>query len=220
MKALLFSRLVDIYNNIPYTDALNGGTNNFPTYDNAESVYKAQVDQLDSAVALISSAATSDAAPGDDDILFGGDMDAWKAFANTVKLKILMHLTQASGGTAYIQSKLSGMTTADFIGTKADAGVDPGYSNDANNHQTPLWNDIGSNTSEQPILTMLISGQIVMRLIFTKVQTILALDCSIRPIARELSRVALLEARLWSTTMLSQASVGPAWVKIPPLPAH
>jgi len=147
MKALLFSRLVDIYNNIPYTDALNGGTNNFPTYDDAASVYKAQVDQLDSAVALINSAATSDAAPGDDDIMFSGDMDAWKTFANTVKLKILMHLTQTSDGPGYIQSKLSGMTTADFIGTGADAGVNPGYSNDANNHQTPLWNDIGSNTS-------------------------------------------------------------------------
>jgi hypothetical protein len=39
------------------------------------------------------------------------------------------------------------MTTDDFIGPDADAGVDPGYSNDANNHQTPLWQDIGSNTS-------------------------------------------------------------------------
>ena len=64
-----------------------------------------------------------------------------------VKLKILMHMTQASGGTAYIQSKLSGMTTDDFIGPDADAGINPDYSNDANNHQTPLWNDIGSNTS-------------------------------------------------------------------------
>ena len=97
MKALLFSRLVDIYNNIPYSEALNGGTNNFPVYDDAESVYKAQVDQLDSAVALINSASASDAVPGPDDIMFGGDMDAWKAFANTLKLKILMHMTQASG---------------------------------------------------------------------------------------------------------------------------
>jgi hypothetical protein len=30
------------------------------------------------------------------------------------------------------------MTTDDFIGPDADAGVDPGYSNDANNHQTPF----------------------------------------------------------------------------------
>lgn len=146
MKALLFSRLVDIYNNIPYTEALNGGTDNFPAYDDAESVYKAQVDQLDSAVQLINSASATDPS-ADGDIMFGGDMDAWKSFANTVKLKILMHLTQASGGTAYIQSELSGMTTDDFIGPDADAAVDPGYANDANNHQTPLWQDIGSNTS-------------------------------------------------------------------------
>ena len=84
MKALLFSRLVDIYNNIPYSEALNGGTNNFPVYDDAEAVYKAQVDQLDSAVLLINSA-TADDPTADGDIMFGGDMDAWKAFANTVK---------------------------------------------------------------------------------------------------------------------------------------
>ena len=195
MKALLFSRLVDIYNNIPYSEALNGGTNNFPVYDDAEAVYKAQVDQLDSAVLLINSA-TADDPTADGDIMFGGDMDAWKAFANTVKLKILMHLTQASGGTAYIQSKLSGMTTDDFIGPDADAGIDPGYSNDANNHQTPLWKISVPTHQEQPMAIMPISGQIATASISTRVRMILVKLCFILSIVTELSRVVHLGVQL------------------------
>jgi hypothetical protein len=143
-KAFLFARLVDIYNNIPYSQALKGGANTLPTYDDAKAVSTSLVNQLDSAVALIKSgsAATSDN-PGSYDIMFGGNMAKWIAFANTVKLKILMRQTQMSGGSAFIQSKLSGMTTADFIGAGADATINPGYDNTASNHQNPLWQDIG-----------------------------------------------------------------------------
>ena len=151
VQALIYQRLVDIYNNIPYSEALQGGVNNFPTYDDAETVYKDLVSQLDSSVLLINAATNETiAADPDYDIMFGGDMDAWKIFANTLKLKILMNLTQLSGGPAYIQSELTGLTTADFIGPDADATISAPYSNNADNHQTPLWNDIGSSTTGTP----------------------------------------------------------------------
>jgi hypothetical protein len=79
--------------------------------------------------------------------MFGGDMSQWLIFANTLKLKVLMNLTQTSDGPAFIQSELSGLTPADFIGADQDATINPGYANDANNHQSPLWQDIGSNTT-------------------------------------------------------------------------
>ena len=150
MQALIYQRLVDIYNNIPYSEALQGGVNNSPAYDDAQTVYKDLVSQLDSSILLINSATTA-TKPVENDLMFGGDMDAWKIFANTLKLKILMNLTQASGGPAYIQSELTGLTTADFIdATFGDATINPPYANDANNHQTPLWSDIGSSTTGTP----------------------------------------------------------------------
>jgi Starch-binding associating with outer membrane len=148
MKAFHYQRLVDTYNNLPYSEALNGGTNNFPKYDNADSVFSKLVVELNACVALINSSATATADnPGTYDIMFGGNMTRWKAFANTTKLKILMRQTQIAGRTAYIQSNLSAMTTADFIGAGADATIQPGYTNSAANQQSPLWNDIGFTTT-------------------------------------------------------------------------
>jgi len=147
MKAFHFQRLVDMYNSVPYSAALNGGSNNFPSYDDAQTIYKSMVSQLDSAVAIIKAATVTADNPGVYDVLFGGNMTKWTKFANTLKLKALMHQTQVSGGAAYIQSKLTGMTTADFIGASADATVNPGYNNGAGNQQNPTWNDIGYTTT-------------------------------------------------------------------------
>jgi hypothetical protein len=148
MKAFHYQRLVDTYNNIPYSEALNGGVNNFPKYDNADSVFRSLVRELDACVALINSSATATADnPGTYDILYGGNMAKWKTFANTTKLKILLRQTQISGRTAYIQSSLAGMTSTDFIDVNADAIVQPGYTNNANNQQSPLWNTIGFTTT-------------------------------------------------------------------------
>ena len=159
VQALLYQRLVDIYNNIPYSEALQGGVNNTPAYDDAQTVYKDLVSQLDSSVLLIN-AATNETIAVDPtyDLMFGDSaglqrkdpMKAWKMFANTLKLKILMNLTQLSDGPAYIQSELTGLTTADFIGADADAVISAPYSNNAGNHQTPLWQDIGSSTTGTP----------------------------------------------------------------------
>jgi hypothetical protein len=149
MTAFLFQRLVDLYNNVPYSDALGGDKlNYYPKYDDAKTVYKAIVGQVDSAIALIASADASTADnPKKYDVLFGGDMGKWTAFANSVKLKILMNMTQLSDGPAFIQAELNGLTTNDFMGFGVDAVVNPGYSNAALNQQNPLWQNVGFATN-------------------------------------------------------------------------
>ena len=150
MKDFHFQRLVDLYNNIPYTEALSA-TNTFPKYDSAPVIYKDLVVQLDSAIDIIKKAdALTAENPGSNDVMFHGDMDQWIKFANTLKLKILMRQTQTSGGPEYIAGNLSGMSTDDFIGAGEDAGVNPGYSNSSRNQQSPLWQSVGYNTDGSP----------------------------------------------------------------------
>ena len=150
MKDFHFQRLVDLYNNAPYHDALIS-TNSFPKYDDALTIYKDLVVQLDSAVNIIKSADVLNTEnPGANDVMFQGDMDMWVKFANTLKLKILMRQTQISAGPAYIQSNLTGMTTDDFLGVGEDAGVNPGYSNSSSAQQSPLWRSVGYNTDGSP----------------------------------------------------------------------
>ncbi len=143
MEAFHFGRIVDMYNNVPYSDALNGGIQNFPKYDDAKSVYASLVRQLDSAVNLINAAPPTAENPGNYDIMFQGTMASWILFAHTVKLKILMNLTQQSDGPAAITAGLSGLTSSDFLGAGMDATINPGYTNAVTAQQSPFWQDLG-----------------------------------------------------------------------------
>lgn len=150
MKVFHFQRLVDLYNNIPYNDALIA-TNSFPKFDEAGTIYKDLVLKLDSAVDIIKSAnVLTVESPGSNDVMFQGDMDKWVKFAHTLKLKILMRQTETSGGPAYIQSNLTGLVANDFLGAGEDAGINPGYSNSSEEQQSPLWRDVGYNTDGSP----------------------------------------------------------------------
>ena len=142
MKAFVYQRIVDLYNNAPYSDALSS-SNFTPAYTPASDIYKSIVSQLDSAVAIISSASPDAEDPAEYDVMFNGDMSMWVKFANTLKLKILMRQTETSGGPAYIQSELSGLSTDDFLGAGEDAAINPGYSAAADNQQNPMYLDIG-----------------------------------------------------------------------------
>jgi hypothetical protein len=146
MQAFHYQRLVDLYNNVPYTEALQGGVNNYPTYDDAAKVYTSIIHKIDSGIASIQAATANADNPGDYDIMFGGDMDEWIKFGNTVKLKILLNLTGFSGGSALISSELNGMTTDDFLGAGEDGAVNPGYSNSSGSQQPPIWQNVGFTT--------------------------------------------------------------------------
>lgn len=147
MQVFHYQKLVDTYNNIPYSSALQSGKINSPAYDDAATIYKSLVNQLDSTIMLIKNAPITADDPGGFDILYGGVMSNWIAFANTLKLKILMHQTQVAGGNAYIQAHLTGLTSANFIGTNSDVTIQPGYTNSAGNQQNPMWADIGFKIS-------------------------------------------------------------------------
>ena len=149
MESFMYERLVDQYNNIPYHDALNGGTENFPKYDNASDVYDSLIVQLNAAIAIIGSDTANVNAenPGNYDIMFGGNMTEWIQFANTIKLKMALNESQYSGGTAFIQSALAGTAGYGFLQAGEDAAVNPGYSNSSEAQQSPFYYDMGFSTS-------------------------------------------------------------------------
>lgn len=153
MEAFHFERLVDMYNNIPFTNALQGGIIDYPQYDSAQTVYTGVLKLLDTALIIINSAPLTADLPGSYDIMFGSsatEMANWVQFANTLKLRAVMNLTQYAGGASTIQSELSGLTSSSFLGVGQDATVNPGYSNSSNAQQTPFWQDMGFLTNGSP----------------------------------------------------------------------
>jgi hypothetical protein len=151
MKAVHFSTLVDIYGDVPYTDAFNVVGAVQPKYDKAQDIYNDLVKQLDSAVTYFDSATAIYNAPTtiaavittDDqyDIMFGkgkgvdpgARMDKWVQFANTVKLRLLVHEYKVAD-PAYITTEI-GLITGNgrgLIGPDESATVNPGYAASAN----------------------------------------------------------------------------------------
>jgi len=144
MLAYHFSRLVDVYNDIPYSAALQGANGIlFPSYDKGSDVYTALIHQLDTAIIIINNGAGVATNPGSQDIMFGGQMSQWIQFANTVKLRMLLNLTQTANGPTTIQTELAGLNGSSFLGAGEDAIINPGYTNSNPAQQTPIWQTYG-----------------------------------------------------------------------------
>jgi hypothetical protein len=132
MKAHTFQLLVDTYNNVPYTDALKGVDNLTPTYTDAKVIYKDLADQLDLAIKEINDASSVIGLKGlgSSDVMFAGDMTRWKQFANTLKLRLLIH------GNGKVNFSNSTFSSEGFL--TEDALINPGYVRD-NGRQNPKW---------------------------------------------------------------------------------
>ena len=95
MQVYTYYYLITTFGNIPYTDALNID-NKFPKYDDAITVYKALLTRLDTDIANLSGTGSI----GSADQIYSGDIDSWKKFANTFKLKMGITLADADNATA------------------------------------------------------------------------------------------------------------------------
>lgn len=140
LKSFGFQYLVDAYNNVPYSEAFRGVGNFFPSYDKGEDVYKDCIAQLDSAIALIQNAPATANSIASSDVMFGGNMDKWLRFANTVKLKFLIR--SSANPVADAKAELSKTAAIGFL--EGDANVNPGYLNTAGK-QSPLWASFGAD---------------------------------------------------------------------------
>jgi hypothetical protein len=86
LQVVAYYYLVTTYGNIPYTEALDIN-NPFPKYDDAKTIYNDLLTRLDQDITNMNPAHGSF---GSADVLYGGDVTAWKKFANSFKLKMAM----------------------------------------------------------------------------------------------------------------------------------
>lgn len=83
--------LTDMYGDIPYKEAGDPSIRH-PKFDTGEEIYTYMIEDLNDALSknLNESVGSS---PANDDLIFGGNMENWTKFANTLKLKIYMRQT-------------------------------------------------------------------------------------------------------------------------------
>lgn len=131
MTAYIYGTLVDLYGDIPYSEALKGdGLDGVailtPKYDDDLGIYKDLVTKIDQALLLL----TTSAELGEEDLVYSGDKSKWTKFGNSLKLKLLVKL--GSGGEAVgadIDALVKSGTFIESISDMATLPFDGGANN-------------------------------------------------------------------------------------------
>src|SRR6267142_2138136 len=99
LKAYTFSVMTDMMGDLPYSQALRGDTVLHPLYDSQQSIY-------DSLLANLAGASSAfNLAPGavgfaNGDLMYGGNMAKWRKLANSLRLRLAIHLSNANATKA------------------------------------------------------------------------------------------------------------------------
>lgn len=142
MKAFLFQGLVDIYGNVPYSQAFNS-TISTPAYDNGQAIYNDLQLKLDEATNLIKGITVVHGSPIESiDIMFKGDAGKWVKLANTIKLRLLIRQSQIPGFNPAPEITKIQANGFGFLGSGESAAVNPGYLNDVGK-QNPFYGAYG-----------------------------------------------------------------------------
>ncbi len=105
-----WSRLVDVFGMVPYTDALDIG-NVYPVYDGGAAIYADLFTRLNTAINGLDD--TEDSF-GSADLYYGGDVASWIKFGNTLKIKMAITIADApgSGSQAIVEAAVAGAFTS------------------------------------------------------------------------------------------------------------
>lgn len=97
MKSMIFGLVTDLWGDAPYSAALNGdqpgAENTFPKFDDQEDIYMGVIADLKAANELLSKDPGEYESIGDVDVIFGGDVTAWRRFANSLLLRYYMRIS-------------------------------------------------------------------------------------------------------------------------------
>ena len=136
MKSHNFQMLVDIYGNVPYTDAFKGTAVSTPKYDKAIDIYNAIFADLDKAIELLNDDAANDPAINTDiavsDFAYKGNRAQWRKVANTLRLRMLIHLHNGLETTTVapgvdVAAQVAKFTADGFLGAGESLQINPGF---------------------------------------------------------------------------------------------
>ena len=103
-KAYVYSQMVDVWGNIPYSEALKGEVNSAPRFDKDEDIYNGTnniqglFSLIDEGIANLAKTGVVPTKPAlaAVDLIYKGDVDKWARFGRTLKLKLYNQLRKVN----------------------------------------------------------------------------------------------------------------------------
>lgn len=87
-RSWVYCLLTDAFGAIPYSEAMQVEKNPTPKYDTQKEVYEGLLNDLKTAETLLD----PDGKPVEGDIIYNGDIQLWKKFANSLRLRIALRI--------------------------------------------------------------------------------------------------------------------------------
>jgi hypothetical protein len=136
LKAYTFSVLVDVFGDIPFSEANKLKENIFyPKFDDDASIYPALFTLIDNGIAdLTNTTALNAAVPGTDDLIYGGNMSRWVKAANTIKLKLYTQIRKVQDVRTQVNALIS---AGNLISSTAESFLIPYGPNGATDDRNP-----------------------------------------------------------------------------------
>jgi hypothetical protein len=100
LKSWMFQQMTDVWGDLPYSEALLASDGPiYPKYDTQQSIYTAIISDLKSAQDMINPAAPLFTNNGFD-LLYGGNVQNWRRYANSLRLRAGMRLSEVDPAKA------------------------------------------------------------------------------------------------------------------------
>ncbi len=141
LQAINIGMLADLWEDAPFSEAILADENITPSYDSQEQLYAAIMTKLNEALPLLS-AEESFLSPGNDDLVYGGDLDKWIKLVHSLKARYMLHLSNKSVDWSAILSE-----------------VDAGFSSNGDNFQL-VYNSVNKNPIHSGIALSSFTGNL------------------------------------------------------------
>ena len=125
-KAYVFSQMVDLWGDIPYSEALQGAANLAPRFDKDADIYNGSADGtiqglfslIDEGLANLAKAPVN---PGlnEADLIYKGSFDKWGRFGRTLKLKLYNQIRKTNSNATVI-SQVTPLLSSDLMREDGD----------------------------------------------------------------------------------------------------
>ncbi len=163
-RVWLWQNLTDRFGDVPFTEAAKSIDNIIlqPKYDTQQAIYKQLFTDLKEATAQLSDDQDQES-PGNADLIFKGNVDSWRRFANSLRLRMAIRVRYADQALA--QENISAVIGQPLIAANSQSAfllTEPSTSAIRDN-RSPILNFLSDSYT-----TPLVPGLPYMELLYTK----------------------------------------------------
>ena len=95
LRSFWYGYMTSVYGDVPYSEAMQAEEGNYtPVYDSQIDIFIGILDDLESANTTLAGISSTIDDASDADLMYGGDPEQWQKFANSLRLRFLMRLSE------------------------------------------------------------------------------------------------------------------------------